>query len=70
MAKYGCIHIMPIGVEVGHVKTAIKDKGKFQPIQKIYLLHSPDNAQHPLKKIAVKLKKELQLTRNEKIQLK
>ena len=58
MAKYGYIHIMPIGIEVGHVKTAINDRA-FQPIQKIYLLHSPDNADQPLKKIAVKLKKEL-----------
>jgi len=57
----GYIHIMPIGIDVNHVITAVNDR-KFKPIQKIYLLHSPDDptTKQPLKTIAVKLKKDLE----------
>ena len=52
---------MPIGIDVNHVITAVNDR-KFKPIQKIYLLHSPDDptTKQPLKTIAVKLKKDLE----------
>ena len=59
MAELGTIHIMPIGVDVGHVKTAIREP-RYWPIRKIYLIHSPDNSRDKLKQIAVKLKKDLE----------
>ena len=37
----GYIHIMLVGEHVGHVKTAFNDI-KFQPIKRLYLLHSPN----------------------------
>ena len=59
MAELGTIHIMPIGVDVGHVKTAIREP-RYWPIRKIYLIHSPDNSRDKLKQIAVTLKKDLE----------
>ena len=56
---YGYIHIMPIGKEIEHVKTAIQEPN-YLPINKIYLIHSPDNSVDPLKQIAVDLKKNLE----------
>ena len=35
------IHIMGIGVNTDHVRTVAKDK-LFKPIERIYLIHSPD----------------------------
>ena len=35
------IHIMPIGIDISHVITAVREL-KFRPIKKIYLLHSPN----------------------------
>ena len=73
---YGYIHIMPIGVDVGHVMAAINEP-KYLPIEKIYLIHSPNDPkwepkkcehcgeelfkdEQPLKDIAVGLKKDLE----------
>ena len=67
---------MPIGVDVGHVKAAIKEPN-YLPINKIYLIHSPNDPkwepkkckhcgkelfkdEQPLKDIAVQLKKDLE----------
>ncbi|NWK05191.1 hypothetical protein HX833_03760 [Marine Group I thaumarchaeote] len=50
---------MPIGENVKHVTAAIKEPS-YLPINKIYLIHSPDNSEFPLKQIAVDLKKDLE----------
>ena len=67
---------MPIGIDVGHVKAAIKEPN-YLPINKIYLIHSPNDPkwkpkkckhcgkklledEQPLKDIAVQLKKDLE----------
>ena len=46
---YDYIHIMPIGVVIEHVLTAINEP-KFKPIKKIYLLHSPNDPKWKPKK--------------------
>ena len=38
------IHIMGIGVNTDHVRTVAKDK-LFKPIERIYLIHSPDQTE-------------------------